>query len=137
MAKQQKEAEEKRKAQEQKRIEETQKINKAKIDKNLEQLNKEMDEFSVTLNKKHYSEALKLRDQIKSLGYQGEPPMKVHASQIYKNSFTFPQIAHNDYAVEQFETLSVAEQNLSQDVANQTLLENFLKSADEVAHNLT
>jgi len=33
----------------------------------------------------------------------------VHTSEVYKKSFTFPQIAHNDYAVEQFETLNIAE----------------------------
>lgn len=35
--------------------------------------------------------------------------MNVHSNDIYKKSFTFPQIAHNDYAVEQFESLAVAE----------------------------
>jgi hypothetical protein len=35
--------------------------------------------------------------------------LKVHTQDVYKKSFTFPQIAHNDYAVEQFESLAVAE----------------------------
>jgi len=41
--------------------------------------------------------------------------MKVHALAIYKKSFTFPQIANNDFAVEQFESLAAAEQNLNND----------------------
>ena len=91
----------------------------------------------MTLNKKHYQSALEIRESLKKEGYETEPTMKVHASTVYKNSFTFPQIAHNDYAVEQFETLSVAEQNLAMDVSSEPLMENFLKTADDVAHNLT
>lgn len=44
-----------------------------------------------------------------------EEPIRVHTAEIFKNSFTFPQIANNDYAVEQFETLNIAEQNLAND----------------------
>lgn len=62
--------------------------------------------------------------------------MKVHAVDIYKKSFTFPQIAHNDYAVDQFESLAVAEQNLNNDPSNDQQYENFIKTADEVAGNL-
>jgi hypothetical protein len=64
-------------------------------------------------------------------------PIKVRSSEIYKKSFTFPQIAHNDYAVEQLESLNIAEQNLNKDPSNDTLMENFMKTADEVAHNLS
>ena len=64
----------------------------------MEKLNQELDQFSVTLNKKHYDTALQIREDLKSGGE--EPQMKVHTMDIYKKSFTFPQIAHNDYAVE-------------------------------------
>lgn len=94
-----------------------------------------MDQFSVTLNKKHFQSAIEVRDKIKALGFE-EPKVNVHASEIYKKSFTFPQIAHNDYAVEQFETLSVAEQNLNNDPSNEALMETFSKTCDEVAMNL-
>ena len=73
---------------------------------------------------------------MEALGF-GEVPMKVHASEIYKKSFTFPQIANNDYAVEQFEELSIAESNLATDVNNEQSMFNFLKTADDVAHNLS
>lgn len=62
--------------------------------------------------------------------------MKVHALDIYKKSFTFPQIAHNDYAVEQFESLAAAEQNLNNDPLSSDVYENFIRTADEVANNL-
>ena len=60
-------------------------------------------------------------------------PMQVHTVDIYKKSFTFPQIAHNDFAVEQFEALSVAETNLNNDPESDVHMESFIKSANEVA----
>jgi len=39
---------------------------------------------------------------MKNMGFE-QPEFKVHTTDIFKKSFTFPQIAHNDYAVEQFE----------------------------------
>jgi hypothetical protein len=62
--------------------------------------------------------------------------MKIHTNDIYKKSFTFPQIAHNDFAVDQFESLAVAEQNLNNDPNSDNQFDQFLKTADEVASNL-
>jgi len=98
-------------------------------------LNSELDSFSVTLNKKHYDAALQVRDELKSNNFE-DPSMKVHTMDIYKKSFTFPQIAHNDYAVEQFDALNVAETNLNADPQNESQMESFLRTADEVANNL-
>lgn len=98
-------------------------------------MNQELDQFSVTLNKKHFDTALQVRDEIKQAGFE-DASVKVHTMDIYKKSFTFPQIAHNDYAVEQFDSLSAAEQNLNNDPSNETQMDNFLKSADDVANNL-
>ena len=72
---------------------------------------------------------------MKAAGFD-DVKINVHAADIYKKSFTFPQIAHNDYAVEQFEALSVAEQNLNNDPQNETAFDNFVHTADEVANNL-
>ena len=93
-----------------------------------------MDQFSVTLNKKHFDDALGSRAELKKAGE--EVAMNIHTVDTYKKSFTFPQIAHNDYAVEQFETLSVAEQNLNNDPSNETQYENFIKVANDIATNL-
>ena len=62
-------------------------------------MNKELDQFSVTLNKKHFDAALQIKDEAKQAGVE-DLQIKVHAGDIYKKSFTFPQIAHNDFAVE-------------------------------------
>lgn len=100
-----------------------------------DKITKELDQFSVTLNKKHWANALAIKENMVNAGME-EQSVKVHTSDVYKKSFTFPQIAHNDYAVEQFETLNIAEQNLANDPQNETIMENFLKTADEVATNL-
>lgn len=98
-------------------------------------MNQELDQFSVTLNKKHYDAALAVRDEAKQAGVE-DVPIRVHAGDIYKKSFTFPQIAHNDFAVEQFETLSIAESNLNNDPTNDSQYEAFVRTADDVAVNL-
>jgi hypothetical protein len=70
-------------------------------------MNQELDSFGVSLNKKHMEAAIKIRDEIKGEGFE-EPKILIKTSEIYKKSFTFPQIANNDYAAEQFEALAVA-----------------------------
>jgi len=98
-------------------------------------MNLELDQFSVSLNKKHFENAVQLREQLKNEGAD-DVALKVHTMDVYKKSFTFPQIAHNDYAVEQFESLAVVEQNLNNDPTSDNSFDNFIKTADEVANNL-
>jgi hypothetical protein len=108
---------------------------KEKQDEAVSNINKELDQFSVTLNKKHFDAAMQIREDSKAAGLD-DIPLKVHAGDIYKKSFTFPQIAHNDFAVEQFETLSIAEANLNNDPSNENSYLAFVKTADDVAQNL-
>ena len=108
---------------------------KAKQDEAVEKMNKELDQFSVTLNKKHFDAAMQIKSDAKDEGF-GDMPIRVHAGDIYKKSFTFPQIAHNDFAVEQFEALSIAEANLQNDPTNENTYNAFVKTADDVAQNL-
>lgn len=98
-------------------------------------MSKELDQFSVTLNKKHFDAAMQIKADAKDAGLD-DIPIKVHAGDIYKKSFTFPQIAHNDFAVEQFEALSIAEANLNYDPTNENTYNAFIKTADDVAQNL-
>ena len=75
---------------------------------------------------------MQVREEAKQAGVE-DIQLHVHAGDIYKKSFTFPQIAHNDYAVEQFESLGIAEQNLNGDPTNDQAYEAFVKTADDVA----
>lgn len=62
-------------------------------------MKQEIDSFSVSLNKKHFDEAVKIKDEIKEQGFE-EPQFLINTMDVYKKQFTFPQIANNDYAVE-------------------------------------
>jgi len=68
------------------------------LNKQKEKFTDRIDQFSVTLNKKHFEEALASRAELKKAGE--EVALNIHTVDTYKKSFTFPQIAHNDYAVE-------------------------------------
>jgi hypothetical protein len=41
------------------------------------------------LNKKHFEQALKAKDEMKAQGFE-DVQIKVHTVDIYKKSFTFP-----------------------------------------------
>ena len=130
------EAAAKKKAEAEKKAAELKAKREAEHNKKLEKMNQLLDQFSVTLNKKHFDAALAIKDEIKNAGFE-DPQFKVNTVSVYKKQFTFPQIANNDYAVEQFETLGIAEQNLNNDLSSEVGMSNFLKTADEVAHNLS
>lgn len=100
-----------------------------------DKLQKELEQFSVTLNDKHYTNAVQIMDQIKESGYP-EPKFTVNTSEIFKGQFTFPQIAHNDFAVEQLEELSIHEENLKKDPENEKMKEEFVQSAEDIAGKL-
>jgi hypothetical protein len=96
-----------------------------------------VDKFSNSLNKADFQAAIQVQKDMAAAGVNSEEaPIKVHTSDVYRKSFTFPQIANNDYAQEQFDTLNIAEQNLQKDPQSVQLLDNFMKTADEVAVNL-
>lgn len=62
-----------------------------------------VEQFSLNQKMSHLQNALAAKQQIESdpemqeLSYQA-PDLKVHAVDVFRNSFTFPQIALNDYA---------------------------------------
>lgn len=62
-----------------------------------------MDQFSLNLNIDHLNKAIQVQKDIASnndfskAGFK-QPDYKVHTSDVFKNSFTFPQISLNDFA---------------------------------------
>ena len=60
----------------------------------------------------------------------------VHTSEVYKSGFTFPQIALNDFAVEQIKLLQSAEEKLNSDPENSQSLDNFIQTANKVSEAL-
>ena len=65
--------------------------------------------FSVSLAEKHYDNAIKIKQELSELGE--EASFDINTDEIYKSSFTFPQIANNDFAQEMLGQLQ-ATQNL-------------------------
>jgi hypothetical protein len=73
-----------------------------------------VDKFSKSLIKDDFQAAVQIQKDATAAGID-DASIKVHTSDVYRKSFTFPQIANNDYAQEQFDTLNIAEQNLQKD----------------------
>ena len=53
----------------------------------------------MTLNRKHFDAVLSLVQKLKATGAE-DTTLSIHTTDVYKKSFTFPQIAQNDFAVE-------------------------------------
>lgn len=49
----------------------------------LDKMNQLLDQFSVTLNKKHFDAALAIKDEIKAAGFE-DPAFKVKTVAVYK-----------------------------------------------------
>ena len=47
---------------------------------------------------------------------------KVTTDKLFKSHFTFPEVAKNDFAAEQLESLEVAARNFNADLDNKDLL---------------
>lgn len=77
----------------------------------LGQIDTEVNQFSTTLNPNHLYQAIFLQGEINDnkdltqVGYKA-PNIEVHTVEAFKKSFTFPQIALNDFAVTQLQNLS-------------------------------
>lgn len=52
--------------------------------------------FSVSLNDKHYDNAIHIKHQLSELGEDAD--FELNTDEVFKNSFTFPSIANNDFA---------------------------------------
>ena len=64
------------------------------------------------------------------------PPFDVKISSAFKESFTFPQIALNEYAVQQMGPLIDAEQQMSLNPSKDSVT-SLIVLAKKVAHNLS
>lgn len=65
------------------------------------------------------------------------PELKVHSTEVFKNSFTFPQIALNDFAQQQLESLQSEEAKLNSNPSDNIAMNSFIKTAQYVAQQLS
>ena len=70
--------------------------------------------------------------------FQGfdEPKFNVNTIGVFKRQFTFPQIALNDYAKEQLESLELEQTAMNQDPDLSSSPSSFLATAKQVAQSL-
>ena len=80
------------------------KADKETTSKLQDNLKKELKLFSTSLNETHYDNAIKIRQQLSELGE--ESTFSINTDEIYKGSFTFPQLANNDFAQDMLDQLS-------------------------------
>jgi len=80
------------------------KADKETTSKLQDNLKKELKLFSTSLNETHYDNAIKIRQQLSELGE--ESTFNLNTDEIYKGSFTFPQLANNDFAQDMLDQLS-------------------------------
>ena len=101
-------------------------------------MNKEMDEFSHSLDMSHYDSAMLLQKELKRDGLRDhEKLMSVTTKELFKKGFkSFPQIAKNEYVEEQLQYLEAAEDNLNGNMINPRLVEALVQRGHEVAANL-
>lgn len=100
-----------------------------------------MDQFSVNLNSEHLQKAIDIQKEISSNqeftnAGLSEPENKVHTSDVFKNSFTFPQIALNDFAQDQLSKLSKSESELNNNLQSQDQVKSFIETAKTVSKEL-
>ena len=73
-------------------------------------------QFSYSLQSKHINDAVTQLAAIDKLQQKSsefkKPTAKLQTVKLFKSQFAFPQIALNDFAVEQLDTLENAEQKL-------------------------
>lgn len=77
--------------------------NEQKYKSTVKQISQATDKFSLNFGVPHLKSAITLREQLLNDKEMREanfaiPTIKVHATEVFKNSFTFPQIALNDFA---------------------------------------
>lgn len=108
-------------------------------------MNDEVDKFSSTLNADHLNQAIAIKNLItnnKEFASNNlvAPIINVHSVDKFKNAFTFPQIALNDFATSQLDNMKEAEEQLNKDLALRNLLavnvKTFVDTAKQTSVNL-
>ena len=105
--------------------------------------NEDISSFSNTLQSKHINDAVtqlaafdKLQQKVLSHDGFQKPQAKLQTVKLFKNQFAFPQIALNDFAVEQLEVLEEAEKKLQSHLNDPNALGQFMATAGQVAEKL-
>lgn len=58
--------------------------------------------------------------------------VKITALKEFKSHFSFPEVARNDFSMDQLDQLEIAEKNFNADIDNKDLLKALIKTGNEV-----
>ena len=81
-----------------------------------EELHYQLGEFSRTLEKKNWDNAMTILTALKGSGKT--PKYAVTTKELYDHSFSFPKVRNYDYAMEQMSDLENVEDNLNKNITN-------------------
>lgn len=98
------------------------------IDVSQKQLDKELDKFSRTFDKKHYNIAMNIYNEMRK--HQGlNPKMKIYTWELYDKAFSFPRVRRYGLVQEHMDLIEHFQDNLNQNFTNQLAVDNFIRVA--------
>ena len=120
---------------EQTKLSKIQAIQDQETSKLVKEMNNQVNLFERGLETENWENARQIYAQIKDKMHPSKP-LKVDTKKIYQNSFSFPEVAKNDYAANELNNLEAAQNNLNQNPENETLMNKFVEVAMDTADNL-
>ena len=100
------------------------------LDVSQEELDIQLDYFSRRLDRKYYDNAMKIYGELTKNGKN--PQLSVHTWELYDKSFSFPRVRRYDFVQEHMDNLQHFQDNLNQNFAQSTHVDNFLRVAHTV-----
>ena len=94
----------------------------------------ELDLFQKTLEPKHFTAALQLRNELIDENHPQEE-LTVNTKDLYEKGFQFPAVTEYDNVVAQLTEVLNAQDNLNQNQDNPVLLDTFINTAQKVNKN--
>ena len=98
------------------------------IDVSQEQLEKDLDKFSRTFDKKNYKHAMLVYAELKKQGLN--PKVDVHTWELYDKAFSFPRVRRYGLVQEHMDVLENFQDNLNQNFSNGQAVDNFIRVAN-------
>lgn len=91
-------------------------------------MNHQWNMFCQTLDTAKWEKAQEMWTKLEADGHS-QPLLKADTKQLFAKSFKFDDTARNDYAVDQLNTLDIAQQNLNANPDNRRLVGQFVATA--------
>ena len=104
------------------------------LDETQEELGYQLDMFSRTLDRRHWTNAVNVHNAIKKKT-GNDLPLRVTTWELYNKAFSFPRVRRYNFVNENMDMLEHFEDNLNTNISNNVNMENFLRVANTVRRN--